>query len=113
MGTEFLPLTESIFQHDLKLSRPVFHTFVFQVILVVLGFYVLSSSGSFFGAGLVMVMYLQMIKDQIMELKINNFLSDGWFLYLRKEAFPIPVLRNYLIILIILFIVLTLFLIHK
>lgn len=112
LGTEFLPLAENIFQHDLKLSKPVFHTLIFQAILVVLSFYVLSSSESLFGIGFVMVMNLQLLKDEILELQKNGKLSPGWFLYLREERISPKTVGGFVLFLVLLFLLLVLFLSH-
>lgn len=108
LGTEFLPLAENIFQHDLKLSKPVFHTLIFQAILAVLSFYVLSSSGSLFGIGFVMVMNLQLLKDEIFELRSAGKLSPGWFLYLREERLNPRTVGSFIILLVLLFLLLAL-----
>lgn len=109
LGTEFLPVAENIVVHDLKLTKLVFRTIIFQIVLLLLSFYVISSSGSVFGASLVMVMNLQLLKDQILELKTSGTLSDSWFLYLKREAFSYQFIRNYLGVLSILFVLLSFF----
>jgi len=113
LGVKFLDLAENIFRHDLKLSRPVFHTLFFQIILIILSFYVISSSGNYFGAGLVMVMNLQLLKDQTAEFIVNKTLSEGWLLYLKKEDGTFQKTRNYLILILLSFLTLTVFLIRQ
>lgn len=45
--------------------RLSFHNALFQTVLVILCFFVLTSSGSLFGKGLVMAMALHLLKDEI------------------------------------------------
>jgi hypothetical protein len=112
-GIELLPIAEKIFQPDLTPARPIFRTFFFQGILIILSFYVLSSSRSLFGIGMVMTMSLKILKDQLREFSKTGMLSEGWFLFLRKEAFSYNTTRNYLIFLAFLFLILTLFLLRS
>lgn len=56
----------------------VFHTFYFQLIFTVLTFYIITSSGSLLGMGLVLCFYLHMLLDQLEEYgKTGSILS--WF----------------------------------
>lgn len=46
----------------------IFHTAFFQIIFLVLTFWILTSSGSFFGKGLVLAFSLHLLVDQIVDL---------------------------------------------
>jgi len=60
-------------RHDL-----IFHTIFFQLIFLVLTFWMISSSGSLFGKGLVLAFALHLSVDQIVDLtEIKSF--DNWF----------------------------------
>lgn len=55
----------------------IFHSVFFQVIFLVLTFWMMSSSGSFFGRGLVLSFALHLSIDQIMDLtELKSF--DNW-----------------------------------
>ena len=56
----------------------IFHTIFFQIIFFVLTFWMMSSSGSIFGKGMVLAFALHLLIDQIMDLtELGNF--DNWF----------------------------------
>ena len=58
----------------------IFHTIFFQIIFLVLTFWVLTSSGSFFGKGLVLAFSLHLVIDQILDLtELKSF--DNWLKY--------------------------------
>ena len=58
----------------------IFHTLLFQIIFFVLTFWVMSSSGSLFGQGLVLSFALHLSVDQIVDLtevgNLNNWFKD-------------------------------------
>jgi len=56
----------------------IFHTILFQVIFLVLTFWMMSSSGSLFGQGLVLSFALHLSVDQIVDLTEMGNLSN-WF----------------------------------
>lgn len=56
----------------------IFHSIFFQVIFFVLMFWILSSSGSQLGRGLVLSFMLHLSVDQFIDLKNTNSLSN-WF----------------------------------
>lgn len=59
----------------------VFHTIFFQIIFFVLTFWMMSSSGSYFGKGLVLSFALHLCVDQMMDInELGHF--DNWFNYL-------------------------------
>ena len=59
----------------------VFHNVLFQVILIVLCFFVLSSTNNIFGKGLVMVMFLHLLKDEV------ELLRNGQQEFLKRILF--------------------------
>ncbi len=62
-------------------TRLVFHSVLFQLVLFVFCFWVLTSTGSLFGTGLVMAMALHLLKDEF------ELLLLGREEYLRKWLF--------------------------
>lgn len=59
-------------------TKIIFHTATFQIIFVVLSFWVLTSSGSIFGRGLVLAFLLHMLTDQIVDIMETGSLLN-WF----------------------------------
>lgn len=58
----------------------IFHTIFFQMIFLLLTFWMLTSSGSLFGRGLVLAFALHLSVDQLMDLtELKNF--DNWMKY--------------------------------
>jgi hypothetical protein len=58
----------------------IFHTLFFQVLFLVLTFWIVTSSGSLFGRGVVLAFSLHLLVDQIVDLmKLNSF--DNWLKY--------------------------------
>jgi hypothetical protein len=56
----------------------IFHTIFFQMIFFVLTFWMLSSSGSLFGKGMVLAFGLHLLIDQATDLsEVGNL--DNWF----------------------------------
>lgn len=59
----------------------IFHTIFFQLIFFILTFWMLSSSGSYFGRGLVLSFIFHLSVDQLIDLNdIKNL--ENWFTYL-------------------------------
>lgn len=59
----------------------IFHTAFFQLIFLVLTFWIMTSSGSYFGKGLVLAFSLHLLVDQIVDLtEMGSF--DNWLKYL-------------------------------
>ena len=71
--------------HERK--RTVFHSAFFQMIFLVAVLFVLTSSGSFLGKGLVMGLFLQMLVVQGRELQTEGKM-DRWFWQLRTIPSP-------------------------
>src|SRR4030066_2287279 len=59
-------------------TKIIFHTATFQLIFTVLAFWVLTSSGSILGRGLVLAFLLHMLVDQIVDLTQTGGLAT-WF----------------------------------
>jgi len=58
----------------------IFHTAFFQLVFLVLTFYVVTSSGSLFGKGMVLAFSLHLLIDQIVDLnELKSF--DNWLKY--------------------------------
>ena len=71
-GLELLAETRS------ERTKLIFHTATFQLIFLVLAFFVLTSSGSLMGRGLVLAFFLHLIIDQAVDLATTGSLSN-WF----------------------------------
>ncbi|OGM04996.1 hypothetical protein A2715_00755 [Candidatus Woesebacteria bacterium RIFCSPHIGHO2_01_FULL_39_32] len=56
----------------------IFHTAYFQIIFLTFSIFVITSSGSLLGMGLVLAFMLHLLIDQIIDLMENNSL-DSWF----------------------------------
>ncbi len=59
-------------------TKIIFHTASFQLIFLLLTFWVLTSSGSIFGRGLVLAFFLHLLVDQAVDLNQMGNLSN-WF----------------------------------
>lgn len=59
-------------------TKLIFHTIFFQLIFLVLTFFVISSSGSFLGRGIVIGFSLHLLVDQLMDLRQTGSL-ETWF----------------------------------
>lgn len=64
-------------------TKLIFHTAAFQIVFAILTFFVITSSGSLLGRGLVLSFYLHLLIDQLIDFtKIGNL--EIWF-----QDFPI------------------------
>lgn len=59
-------------------SGLIFHTIFFQIIFFILTFWMLSSSGSYFGKGLVLAFGLHLLIDEVIDLSEMGNLNN-WF----------------------------------
>lgn len=59
-------------------TKLIFHTSTFQLIFIVLTFFVLTSSGSLFGRGLVLAFFLHLLVDQVVDFTSTGNLVN-WF----------------------------------
>lgn len=83
-------------------STQIFHTVQFQLIFLVLSFLVVTSSGSYFGTGIVLAFFLHLLVDQLVDFfEIGSL--DIWF---RKLPFKLDQEKSlfyWLILLLMLF----------
>jgi hypothetical protein len=56
----------------------IFHTAMFQIFFLIFSFFIISSSGSFFGRGLVLAFSLHLLLDQYLDLKEKGEINS-WF----------------------------------
>lgn len=59
-------------------KKLVFHTAFFQLIFLIMAFWVITSSGNIFGRGLVLAFSLHLVVDQLIDLLEIDSL-DNWF----------------------------------
>ena len=83
LGINFLDLAESIFKKtsvgaETQPLHSPFKNVLFQIVFVPLAFFILTSSGSLFGAGLVFSMFLGMLIEEYQILMKNGNLGS-WF----------------------------------
>jgi hypothetical protein len=87
-------------------TKLIFHTATFQIIFLILTFFVLSSSGSIFGRGLVLAFSLHLLVDQAVDITSGG--TGNWF-----KNFPISLAgkeKAYLIVNIFLLLLFSFFL---
>ncbi len=87
-GIIFLDLAEAVFKMSpltaTESTNSPFKNVLVQVVFVPLSFFVISSSGSFFGVGLVLSVYLSMLYWQRLAFKeTGNF--NSWFWVIKTE----------------------------
>ena len=78
VGT-FITDIEKAVSVKLETNSHIFHSYLFQVIFLVLTFYVLTSTGSALASGVSLFAYLQILKDQVADLSAKNMQSWGGF----------------------------------
>jgi len=72
----------------------IFHTVFFQLIFLILTFFVITSTGSVFGRGLVLAFSLHLLMDQVVDLRqVGNL--ENW-LYSSPLKVPAPQTKAYL-----------------
>lgn len=87
-------------------GRMIFHSVLFQLILLILTFFVLTSSASLLGKGACLGMFLHSLVDQGSEF-IRNGEIDNWFWQFREK--PATNLQAiYLVVIFLLFIIFSL-----
>lgn len=69
-------------------TRLIFHTALFQIVLFILAFYVISSGGSFFGSGLVMAACLHLLKDEWQDYQKDKERLADW-LFWQIKGIPV------------------------
>lgn len=85
----------------------IFHSVIGQVILFILAIYVLTSGGSVFGSGFIMAVNLHLLKDEWTDFIKDKDHLRNWLFWQIREPRAGEFLREYLIIISLLFLVLT------
>jgi len=78
---EFIRSVELLYETRTERKDLIFHTIFFQLIFLVLTFWMLTSSGSLFGWGLVLSFAIHLSVDQLIDLTELGSL-DNWYTYL-------------------------------
>lgn len=73
-----------LFETQEERGRMIFHSSLFQIVLLIVCFFVLTSSASLFGKGLVLGMLLHSLTDQGFEF-IKNGEIENWFWQFREK----------------------------
>lgn len=73
------------FSHQQNLEQSILHSALFQFALTALSFYIVTSSGSIFGSGLVMGMTLHLIWDDVAGWRIPAQLNKMLFWNIHRE----------------------------
>ncbi len=81
LGVYFLDLADLVFKIEPKPYRNVF----FQTAFILMTLFIITSSGSLMGAGLVLSIYLNMILSQFKEIQEKGNL-DEWFKLIKREV---------------------------
>jgi hypothetical protein len=106
---ELIILTFDTSEERIKLA---FHNVLFQLILLVLCFFVLTSTGNLFGAGLVMAMTLHLLKDELHEWwSGREERLKEWLFWPIKMEVSLQNQKVFLIFMLLLFVALNFFLI--
>jgi hypothetical protein len=90
-------------------KRLIFHSLLFQIVLLVAVFFVLTSSAGLLGKGLVLVIFLQSLISQFSEF-LKTGKMESWFWQL-KITLPNNFQALYLLLMFLIFFVFSLFLI--
>jgi hypothetical protein len=98
-----------LFESHLEHRQLIFHSVLFQPILLIMTLFVLTSTGSLFGSGLVMSMNLHLLKDEWQCYQKEKNL--GWLFWPIKREFDQRAQRAYLVIVTFFFGLLTLLLV--
>ena len=84
----------------------VFHTALFQILLLIFTFYILTSSSSLFGKGIVLGFFIHLLVDQFIDFKKTGNLAN-WFwqlnINLDKEQTKIYWIGNFIILILLTF----------
>ena len=89
-------------------NRLTFHTITFQIILLAVTIYVLTSSGNPFGAGLVIALNLHLLKDVWQDyLQRGESVLADWFLWQVRDWGFERYLREYLVIVTFVFLIIS------
>jgi hypothetical protein len=90
---------------ETRLERPklALHNALFQIIIYVLAFFVLTSTNNLFGAGLVMGLALHLLKDEFQDLINNEEHLRTWLFWQFKFEVSLQEQKIYLAIMVLLF----------
>lgn len=87
--------------------RLIFHTATFQVILLVVAFFLVSSSGNFFGSAMILAINLHLLKDEWQVFfKDKQGLVD-WLFWQVREIPVAKYLDGYMVVVSLIFLLLT------
>lgn len=90
-------------------NRLMFHSAVAQVVLLLLSFYILTSGGSIFGSALIMSINLHLLKDVWTDfVERKEYLKDYLFWQVSQTRI-VSYLKEYLILVTVVFFILSLF----
>lgn len=78
---ELKRMTELLYETRTERKGLIFHTIFFQLIFLILTFWMLTSSGSLFGKGMVLAFAAHLSVDQIIDITENGNLKN-WMKYL-------------------------------
>jgi len=98
-----------LFETQGERKKLIFHSILFQLILLVMVFFVLSSSAGLIGKGLVLVLFLQTLRNQFEEF-LKTGQMDSWFWQLQLDL-PNNFQALYLLLMFLLFFGFSLFLV--
>ncbi len=98
-----------LFETQKERKRLIFHSLLFQIVLLVAVFFVLTSSAGLLGKGLVLVLFLQSLISQFDEF-LKTGKMDSWFWQL-KISLPSNFQALYLLLMFLIFFGFSLFLI--
>ena len=98
-----------LFETQKERKKLIFHSVVFQIVLLVAVFFVLTSSSGLLGKGLVLVLFLQTLVSQFDEF-LKTGRMDSWFWQV-KISLPSNFQALYLLLLFLIFFGFSLFLV--
>lgn len=91
-----------------EIKSLTFHTVLFQIIFNAFGLFVVTSTSSYLGQGLILSALLYLLTEQYRELKKNGQLGADWFSRINVKPSP-QSQKYYLTVMVVLFIILTSF----
>ncbi len=101
----------TLYNRHTEIKNLTFHTVFFQIIFYGFSFFILTSSGSFFGSALVLTSLLHLLQEQVGETRGMGMLRESWFSKL-NVSLPAASQKIYVGIVILLFLLFTTFLIR-
>ncbi len=108
----FKQIITIIFDTYEERKRLAFHNALFQVILCGLCFFTITSTGNLFGSGLLMVMILMIIKDEINDwIRGREEKLNSWLFWPIKQEVSLQQQRLFIVLMMIIFLFLSFLLI--